>query len=171
MKFSYRRAAEDEHTVEVEIVPLEGSTDRYQVTVGTQRFELSAGLLQRLAFYKQSGVITVQVEGKEYCLFEAAQQRRSHPQPQGDLHAPMAGKVIRVLVRPGEQVRAGTPLIILEAMKMEQTIVAPQDGVITQVLCQEGEQVAAGRQLVALTSDAASSPVPVFTQHTQTGQS
>jgi biotin carboxyl carrier protein len=153
MRFSYRCTAEDEHTVDVEIVPLEGSTDAYRVTVGPQVFELSARLLSRAAFLKQAGVITVQYEGKEYRLFDATQRRRTGLQRGGDLHAPMAGKVIRIFAQPGESVTAGTTLLILEAMKMEQPIVAPHNGVVAQVLCQEGDQVMAGMELVVLTPE------------------
>lgn len=151
MRFSYRRQAEDERAVEVDIVPVDGHDTRvYRVTIGERVVELPARLLRRVAFCKQAGVITVQYEGKEYRVFEAAQRRRSGPLLRGDLHAPMAGKVIRVLVQPGEQVPAGATLLILEAMKMEQPIVAPHAGVVDRILCQEGEQVAAGTELVVL---------------------
>jgi 3-methylcrotonyl-CoA carboxylase alpha subunit len=66
----------------------------------------------------------------------------------------MAGKVIRVFVQPGEQVKAGATLVIIEAMKMEQQIVAPRDGVVSHVLCREGEQVTAGMELVVFAPEA-----------------
>ena len=62
----------------------------------------------------------------------------------------MAGKIIHILVQPGEQVKAGATLLILEAMKMEQQITAPQDGVVTRLLCHEGDQVTAGAELVVV---------------------
>jgi biotin carboxyl carrier protein len=62
----------------------------------------------------------------------------------------MAGKIISILVQPGEPVKAGATLLILEAMKMEQQITAPQDGVVTRLLCREGDQVTAGTELVAM---------------------
>jgi biotin carboxyl carrier protein len=62
----------------------------------------------------------------------------------------MAGKIIQVLVQPGDTVAAGDPLLILEAMKMEQQIAAPKDGVVDRILCEENEQVAAGAELVVL---------------------
>ena len=152
MRFSYRRNSIDAQTVTVDIVPLEGAHDTYRVTVGTRVFEISASLLYHTACLKHAGGITVQHEGKEYRLFDAAPRRSAKRQQGGDLHAPMAGKVIRILVQPGEHVSAGTPLLILEAMKMEQPIAAPRDGVITDVLCREGEQVTAGMELVRLAS-------------------
>jgi 3-methylcrotonyl-CoA carboxylase alpha subunit len=158
MRFSYRRSAEDEHTVEVDIVPLDHSTDGYRVTVGEQVFELSARLLHRAAFFKEAGEIIVQYEGREYRLYDAAQRRRMSPQPVGDLRAPMAGKVIRILVQPGDSVKAGDTLVILEAMKMEQQIVAPQDGKVDRLLCHEGDQVTAGMELVVLVPAEAETP-------------
>jgi 3-methylcrotonyl-CoA carboxylase alpha subunit len=150
VRFSYRRSLQDEETVQVDVVPLEGQDGCYRVTVGTQVFELSASLLQRVAFLKEAGVITVQYEGKEYRLYDATQRRHPSARGGGDLHAPMAGKIIRVFVQPGEQVQAGAILVIIEAMKMEQQIVAPRDGVVSRVLCREGEQVTAGMELVVL---------------------
>lgn len=67
----------------------------------------------------------------------------------GKLTAPMPGKVIAVMVEPGARVTRGTPLLVMEAMKMEHTIAAPTDGVVSEVLYGVGEQVAEGAQLLA----------------------
>ncbi len=56
----------------------------------------------------------------------------------------MPGKVIAVMVQPGSTVTRGTPLLVMEAMKMEHTISAPADGVVSEVLYGVGEQVAEG---------------------------
>ncbi|WP_175943896.1 acetyl/propionyl/methylcrotonyl-CoA carboxylase subunit alpha [Burkholderia pyrrocinia] len=68
----------------------------------------------------------------------------------GRLTAPMPGKVIAVLVEPGQKVEAGTPLIVMEAMKMEHTIGAPGAGVVAEVLYGVGDQVADGAQLLMM---------------------
>jgi biotin carboxyl carrier protein len=158
VRFSYRRSAEDEATIEVDVVPVEDRDDCYRVTVGEQVFELSANIFQRVAFSKDMGEIVLQYEGREYHLFDATQRRHQTPAHRGDLRAPTAGKIIRVLVAPGDEVKTGDSLVILEAMKMEQQITAPRDGVVDQVLCHEGDQVAAGRELVVLTSAAGETP-------------
>ncbi|WP_337903610.1 biotin/lipoyl-containing protein, partial [Cupriavidus necator] len=67
----------------------------------------------------------------------------------GKLTAPMPGKVIAVMVEPGSTVTRGTPLLVMEAMKMEHTISAPADGVVSEVLFGVGEQVTEGAQLLA----------------------
>ncbi|WP_322046689.1 acetyl/propionyl/methylcrotonyl-CoA carboxylase subunit alpha [Paraburkholderia sp. J67] len=69
---------------------------------------------------------------------------------EGRLTAPMPGKVIAVLVEAGAVVEKGTPLIVMEAMKMEHTIGAPAAGKVTEVLYGVGDQVADGAQLLML---------------------
>jgi 3-methylcrotonyl-CoA carboxylase alpha subunit len=67
----------------------------------------------------------------------------------GGLAAPMPGKVIAVLVQAGATVEKGTPLVIMEAMKMEHTINAPAAGTVKEILYAAGEQVAEGAELIA----------------------
>ncbi len=68
----------------------------------------------------------------------------------GSLVAPMPGKVVVVLVEPGAEVRKGQPLLVLEAMKMEHTVVSPRDGRVAAVHFAAGALVGEGAQLVAL---------------------
>jgi 3-methylcrotonyl-CoA carboxylase alpha subunit len=60
---------------------------------------------------------------------------------EGDLRAPMPGKIVAVLVRNGQTVIKGAALITMEAMKMEHTIVAVEDGIVDEVLYNAGDQV------------------------------
>jgi len=69
---------------------------------------------------------------------------------EGRLTAPMPGKVIAVLVEAGTVVEKGTPLIVMEAMKMEHTIGAPAAGKVAEVLYGVGDQVADGAQLLVM---------------------
>lgn len=62
--------------------------------------------------------------------------------------SPMPGNIWKVLVKPGDSVKSGDVLIILEAMKMENEIFAPADGVIASVEVKEGVAVGAGDLLV-----------------------
>ncbi len=67
--------------------------------------------------------------------------------------APMPGQVIQVLVADGQEVRAGTPLLILTSMKMENTIEAHSAGKVDAVHVEAGEQVAAGTTLITMTKN------------------
>ncbi len=67
-----------------------------------------------------------------------------------EVTAPMPGDIIQVHVKPGQAVKAGEPLCILDAMKMKNTIHAPQDGVIVEVMIGEGTSVEYGVTLFRL---------------------
>ena len=71
-----------------------------------------------------------------------------HDEAAGGLRAPMPGKVIALLVEPGMVVKKGTPLMVLEAMKMELSVVASKDGKVTSFRYAAGDQVAEGAELV-----------------------
>jgi len=73
--------------------------------------------------------------------------------PAGSLLAPMPGLVLRVLAEVGAVVTAGQPLLVLEAMKMEQTVSAPASGVVAELRAKAGEQVSTGQVLAVLAAD------------------
>ena len=66
----------------------------------------------------------------------------------GHLMAPMSGTVVAVMVKAGDKVATGAPLLILEAMKMEHTIAAPAAGVVRTVNYRAGDRVTEGADLV-----------------------
>ncbi|MFH5926622.1 acetyl/propionyl/methylcrotonyl-CoA carboxylase subunit alpha [Roseomonas xinghualingensis] len=68
----------------------------------------------------------------------------------GRILAPMPGKVLEVLVSPGEEVRRGRVLLVLEAMKVQMRITAPADGTVAALLCAAGDLVEDGAELVSL---------------------
>ncbi len=84
-----------------------------------------------------------------------AQADRSAGVADGSLLAPMPGTVLRVSAAPGQAVKDGEALLILEAMKMELTLAAPFDGKVSEVRVSEGDQVTAKQLLVEVTADGA----------------
>ncbi|MFX0116194.1 MAG: biotin/lipoyl-containing protein, partial [Candidatus Hodarchaeota archaeon] len=66
------------------------------------------------------------------------------------LAAPMPGRVVKVLVKPGDMVEAAQDLIILEAMKMETRISAPFGGMVVEVNFSDGDQVEQGDKLMEI---------------------
>jgi biotin carboxyl carrier protein len=69
---------------------------------------------------------------------------------EGAVVAPMAGKIVSVRVKKGDQVKMGAVLCVLEAMKMENEIAAPRSGVVQEILVQEGKPVNEGDALIVL---------------------
>ena len=66
------------------------------------------------------------------------------------VEAPMPGKVLSVNVKAGDKVEAGDVLLILEAMKMQNEIMAPEDGTVSDVRVSAGDTVATGDVMVVL---------------------
>lgn len=64
--------------------------------------------------------------------------------------SPMPGNILRIDVKQGDAVKAGQILVILEAMKMENEIVAPKDGTVAQVVTSKGAVVETGSPLVVI---------------------
>jgi biotin carboxyl carrier protein len=70
--------------------------------------------------------------------------------------APMPGAVVAIRVKPGDVVHAGQPVVVLEAMKMQNELAAQSGGVVSEVLVSVGAAVASGAVLIKLTPEAAS---------------
>ncbi len=68
----------------------------------------------------------------------------------GDLLALMPGKILKVLVSEGQKIKMGEPVIIMESMKMEQTIVSSSDGVINSINVNEGETIEVGSVMIVI---------------------
>ena len=81
-----------------------------------------------------------------------------HPRPAGarqheTANSPMPGQVLRILVREGQKVKTGDSLVVLEAMKMEQTIRTTINGRVQSVLVKTGQVVAPGQMLVEISAE------------------
>ncbi len=91
----------------------------------------------------------------------ALEGRSAHAARQFDspeVVAPMPGKVLKVLVKEGDQVEAGQPLLVMEAMKMETTLSAEGRAIVGKVRVAAGQMVGHGDVLIELTPAASPSP-------------
>lgn len=64
--------------------------------------------------------------------------------------SPMPGNILKINVAPGQVVKEGDVLIVLEAMKMENDVVAPRDGTVAQIVVSKGAVVETGTTLVVM---------------------
>jgi oxaloacetate decarboxylase alpha subunit len=106
-------------------------------------------------------IYTVNVDGKSYSVTVTAGGDVSGIAPVGaavaaptaegePVKAPLAGNIFRVLVKPGQQVKAGEKIIVLEAMKMETDISATKAGTVIAVQAKEGDAVSVGDILLTI---------------------
>ena len=92
----------------------------------------------------------LQVEDALHRRLAAAAQPRDKPRGE-TIRAPIAGKVVKVLVAQGDAVAAGAAIIVLEAMKMENELVSERGGTVSAVHKQAGQAVDTGDVLVEIT--------------------
>lgn len=133
-------------------------------------FEPAPGENERSPVTTESGeeVYTVTVEGQSYTVTvneggdltglakvggdqqQGAEASAAPPSAAETVAAPLAGNIVKVLVKEGQSVNAGEQLVILEAMKMETEVSAPRAGVVQSVSVREGDSVVVGDTLLAL---------------------
>ncbi|KAJ1873549.1 hypothetical protein LPJ55_002210 [Coemansia sp. RSA 990] len=103
-----------------------------------------------VVFSKES--ITVFDQGQMSVFSIPAPQFLDHTDKgAGSITTPMSCKIVQVLVNIGDEVEQDTPLVVLEAMKMEHVIKAPKAGQISDIFYKKGELVEEGKTLVAFT--------------------
>ena len=112
-------------------------------------------------------IYKIKVNGKSYRVeLEAIEETNSAPiveakkeevknvpQPSGDANqvtSPIQGTVVDVKVKPGDKVKKGDVLLIIEAMKLENAVPSPFDGEVVQVLVSKGQNVASKEVVVTV---------------------
>jgi len=118
------------------------------------------GIRRSVAVLDYGSEMAVYLDGENWRMVEIdplATHEADDPAA-GRLTAPMPGRVTQLLVRVGDIVRRGEPLMIIEAMKMEHTVAAPADGVIETVRFGVGDLVEEGTELIALAAPEPENP-------------
>jgi len=117
----------DDRSYHVECEP---AGDEVVVLVGRQVVRIDVADERKLRL--RAGQAAFQVEGKQTVL------------------APMPGKVVKVLVKQGDEVKEGQGLVVVEAMKMENELKAPKAGKVTELFAKEGSTVEINAKLVTV---------------------
>jgi biotin carboxyl carrier protein len=107
---------------------VEAAQDGWSVVIGGRRYEI--GVTDPRRWSRNSG--TAGTQGRQ------------------NIAAPMPGKVVRVLVAPGDSVKAGQGLVVVEAMKMQNEMKAQRAGKVISVAVREGSTVGAGEVLATI---------------------
>jgi len=153
----------------VDVAPREGG---YRVTIGGKAFDLDAVHLQgaaislivgtrsyrcdieprkdgKLAVLVNESVVDLEILDERKLRMRRASGKFSLEGPQR-IDAPMPGKVVRVLVKVGDEVQEGQGLVVVEAMKMENELKSPKAGKVTELHAVEGAAVEAGAKMLVV---------------------
>lgn len=107
--------------------------------------------LRDTGWWKDDGEAETKLPGLEAVVRPDVPGQAQRSKAQGDgtavIKSPITGKVLKVLVKIGDLVDGGTPLVIVEAMKMENRLFAPAPGRVQQVTVKDGDAVQTGKEL------------------------
>ena len=122
---------------------------------------LDGGVSHEVRFHeREPGVLQVAVDGRTFTA--AVRSRRSAgpemQDPRGGtisggnrtIHAPMPGRIVRLLVSPGDRVTPRQPVVVVEAMKMENELRSPGAGVVREINVREGAVIETGTVLMVI---------------------
>ncbi len=128
---------------------------KYQITLNDRTYEVEvelaeAMLMQDFQTYVPAAAPAAPVAAPAAAPAPAAPAAPAVTGAGEAVTAPMPGNILKVNVTQGQAVKAGTVLVVLEAMKMENEIMAPKDGTVTQVAVQRGASVDTGAPLVVI---------------------
>ncbi len=133
-------------------IPARISTSGGRLTawVGPRVFNLVVdGELPSLEVWASGQRVSAHVESARMRALSSL--RGVEPTGTGLLSSPMPGKVVKLLVSEGDTVEAGAPIVVVEAMKMENELGAPRAGVVEKIHVAAGETVESGAKLVTVT--------------------
>ena len=139
--------AVDDRECLVDAARVDAHTLSLLIGSSSQEVAFAADGTGRLAVGIKGVPLTVTVNGRRRWTRKEDAGAGRGPQP---LVAPMPGKVVRVLARVGTAVQPRQPLIVVEAMKMENELRATSRGVVAELLVQEGQSVDAGALLLVV---------------------
>ncbi len=128
---------------------------KYKITLNDRTYEVEVELAQAMLLSEYQAIAPAPVAAAPVAAAPVAEAPAAPAAPvvtgAGEtVDAPMPGNILKVNVTVGQAVKAGTVLVVLEAMKMENEIMAPKDGTVTQVLVSKGSTVDTGAPLVVI---------------------
>lgn len=123
---------------------------KYNITVNGNTYEVEVEELGSQASVQRPQVATQQVHPQAAPKAQPKQTQNAPSAGGGTISAPMPGTINDVRVKVGDSVKKGQVLLILEAMKMENEIMASSDGTVKSVDVSKGASVSAGDALITI---------------------
>lgn len=116
---------------------------RYLLRIGTKlhRIDNVEYDQQEVTFTLNGNWCTVDIRNEQDLLLDRLGFKRAGEIGEGELNAPMPGKILEILVTEGDEVELGDPVAILEAMKMENELKAPVAGIVTSIAVSVGDSL------------------------------
>lgn len=135
---------------------------QFQLTIGENKFSVKLvqqenfnyqmkidGKLMHATVIFQENQLYVFIDAEQYHLWlQNPRLLQEQTSAESQLISPMPGRIVDILIKPQQNVHKGDKLMVIEAMKMEHTLIAPTDGVVKNIFYQAGETVNEGIELI-----------------------
>lgn len=142
------------------VVTIDGRPMRVAGSFGRSMRVRIDGRPVEAAIRKEGLEIIVELRGRAYAFRPRdarapvlSRRNADADSTRGEIHAPMPGLIVEILVKEGDPVEAGQPIIIVEAMKMQNALVAPIRGRLSSVAIAPGAAVETGQRLATIRPD------------------
>jgi pyruvate carboxylase subunit B len=121
----------------------EKKNGRYLLRIGTKLYQIDNVEIEKhtVEFTLDGQWCRVEVRDEQDLLLDRLGFKTVAEIGEGQLNAPMPGKILELIVSEGDEVELGDPVAILEAMKMENELKAPVKGVVTSIAVNAGDSV------------------------------
>jgi biotin carboxyl carrier protein len=141
-------------------VSIDGAVQTVAGQVGLVTRALVDGRPVEASVRREGEMLVVEYHGRRYdyrvrdARAPRIARRRHEETARGEIHAPMPGLVVAILAAVGDRVDAGSPLVVVEAMKMQNALPAPLSGRVTVVAVAAGTPVESGALLLTIAPEA-----------------
>lgn len=131
---------------------ISGDNGRFLFKTGTKMYKIDniSRDSKEITFSLNGTFLTASVKDGQDLLLEKLGFKSELEASIGDLKAPMPGKILDILVNEGTEVALGDPVMILEAMKMENELKAPADGILETLHVEKGDNVEKNQLLLEI---------------------
>jgi 3-methylcrotonyl-CoA carboxylase alpha subunit len=140
-------------------ISIDGMETTVVGSVGSVTRALVGGRPVEASVHREGDLVVVEWHGRRYAYrvrdarAPRLARRRQADAARGEIHAPMPGLVVEILAELGERVEAGRPLLVVEAMKMQNALPAPLSGRVTAIAVTAGTPVESGALLLTITPE------------------
>lgn len=165
MRYLFQDSDGDSETINIQEVKSKGE-NWYEVSVriGDEQKSFQWRKVARQFFFSEDGVSWNKTFGtfdhqtflninRHYQVFRGYRPSSFSVDSEGGLVTQMPGKIVKILVEVGQEVKKGDPALVLEAMKMENEVKCNQDGKVSAIHISEGESVESGVLLIEVESE------------------
>ena len=122
---------------------------KYRITLNSEVYEMEVELIEEGSAPIKTEVVPA-VRSTETPAAQKAPVQADSASADGTVVSPMPGTIVQLMAAQGDKVSKGQPILVLEAMKMENEITAAKDGVLSELRVAEGQTVAGGEILFTI---------------------